>query len=75
MLLLFFLYFLTCLSSIKGNIIRVDEYGYPVTYQARGLIENQKYEFWVSASTSMGEGEPTAVVTQTATTRGVCLYF
>lgn len=51
-------------------MVRVDESGYPVTYEARGLAENQMYEFWVSASTSVGEGEPTSVVAQATNTRG-----
>lgn len=49
---------------ILGHQIRVDEFGYPVTYESRGLLENQKYEYWVSAATSVGEGEPTPVVSQ-----------
>lgn len=53
----------------KNHLVRVDENGRPVTYEARGLSENQKYEFWVTASTSIGEGEPTAVVSQTTNTR------
>lgn len=55
---------------VTGFVIRVDEYGNPVTFEARNLNENQIYEFWVSASTSIGEGEPTAVVAQTTNTRG-----
>lgn len=54
-------------------MVRVDENGYPVTYEARGLAENQMYEFWVSASTSVGEGEPTSVVAQATNTRGKCV--
>lgn len=50
-------------------MVRVDENGKPVTFEARGLSENQMYEFWVSASTSIGEGEPTAVVSQSTNTR------
>ncbi|XP_037893809.1 Down syndrome cell adhesion molecule-like protein Dscam2 isoform X2 [Glossina fuscipes] len=53
----------------KSYMVRVDENGYPVTYEARGLAENQMYEFWVSASTSVGEGEPTSVVAQATNTR------
>lgn len=37
--------------------MRVDENGYPCTFEARNLLENQKYDFWVTASTSVGEGE------------------
>lgn len=55
-------------------MVRVDENGYPVTYEARGLAENQMYEFWVSASTSVGEGEPTSVVAQATNTRGKCVW-
>lgn len=54
-------------------MVRVDEEGYPVTYESRGLIENQMYEFWVSASTSVGEGEPTPVVAEATNTRGIFL--
>lgn len=50
-------------------MVRVDERGYPVTFEARNLVENQKYDFWVTASTSVGEGEPTSLVTQTTNTR------
>ncbi|ALC46292.1 Dscam3, partial [Drosophila busckii] len=53
----------------KTHMVRVDEYGYPVTFEARSLAENQMYEFWVSASTSVGEGEPTSVVAQATNTR------
>ncbi|KAH8408036.1 hypothetical protein KR222_011729 [Zaprionus bogoriensis] len=53
----------------KTHMVRVDEYGYPVTFEARSLAENQMYEFWVSASTSVGEGEPTSVVSQATNTR------
>lgn len=48
----------------KNHQVRVDEQGYPVTFESRGLTENQRYEYWVSASTSIGEGEPTPVVVQ-----------
>ncbi len=49
------------IDFITDNIVRVDENGYPVTFEARNLVENQKYEFWVTASTAVGEGEPTTV--------------
>ncbi|KAI8044848.1 hypothetical protein M5D96_001023 [Drosophila gunungcola] len=51
-------------------MVRVDENGYPVIFEARSLAENQMYEFWVSASTSVGEGEPTSVIAQATNTRG-----
>lgn len=51
-------------------MVRVDENGYPVTFESRSLAENQMYEFWVSASTSVGEGEPTSVIAQATNTRG-----
>ncbi|XP_073816744.1 Down syndrome cell adhesion molecule 3 isoform X3 [Musca autumnalis] len=53
----------------QTHMVRVDESGYPVTHEARSLAENQMYEFWVSASTSVGEGEPTSVVAQATNTR------
>jgi len=51
-------------------MVRVDENGYPVIFESRSLAENQMYEFWVSASTSVGEGEPTSVIAQATNTRG-----
>lgn len=33
-------------------------------FEVRNLKENQLYEFWVSATTSVGEGEPTPIVAQ-----------
>lgn len=56
-------------GQTRSNLVRVDEHGYPVTFETRNLLENQKYDFWVTASTSVGEGEPTTVVTQTTNTR------
>lgn len=53
----------------KTSLVRVDEEGNPTRYEARGLVENRTYEFWVSASTSVGEGEPTAVVSQSTNTK------
>ncbi|XP_043274690.1 Down syndrome cell adhesion molecule-like protein Dscam2 isoform X2 [Venturia canescens] len=40
-----------------------------LTMELRGLTERQLYEFWVSATTGLGEGEPTPIVTQTTNTR------
>lgn len=58
-------------GQAKNVVVRVDEKGNPVTYESRGLKEDQSYDFWVSASTSVGEGEPTSVVTQKTDTRGM----
>lgn len=33
-------------------------------YEVRNLKEQQLYEFWVSATTNIGEGEPTPICTQ-----------
>ncbi|XP_076279934.1 Down syndrome cell adhesion molecule 3 isoform X5 [Lasioglossum baleicum] len=40
-----------------------------LTMELRGLVERQLYEFWVSATTGLGEGEPTPTVSQTTNTR------
>ncbi|XP_047351251.1 Down syndrome cell adhesion molecule-like protein Dscam2 isoform X6 [Vespa velutina] len=40
-----------------------------LTMELRGLVERQLYEFWVSATTGLGEGEATTIVTQTTNTR------
>lgn len=33
-------------------------------FEVRNLKEHQLYEFWVSATTSIGEGEPTPIIAQ-----------
>lgn len=53
----------------QSHMVRVDENGNPRLYESRGLIENQTYDYWVTASTSAGEGEPTSIATQTTTTK------
>lgn len=53
----------------KSYKVNVDELGIPVNFEARGLNENKKYEFWVSAATASGEGEPTVIVSQMTNTR------
>ncbi|KOX68634.1 Down syndrome cell adhesion molecule-like protein Dscam2 [Melipona quadrifasciata] len=40
-----------------------------LTMELRGLVESQLYEFWVSATTGLGEGESTTIVTQTTNTK------
>ncbi|KAL7024043.1 hypothetical protein ACKWTF_012881 [Chironomus riparius] len=56
-------------GQTRSNMVRVDENGFPCTFEARNLLENKKYDFWVTASTSVGEGEPTALITQMTNTR------
>lgn len=53
----------------QSHMVRVDENGKPRIYESRGLIENQTYDYWVTASTSAGEGEPTTIAIQTTTTK------
>lgn len=38
-------------------------------FEVRGLSENNKYDFWVTAATAKGEGDPTQVVSQTTNPR------
>ena len=40
--------------------------------EARRLLENQTYEFWVTASTAVGEGPPSVKVKQRPVSRGEC---
>lgn len=56
-------------GQAQHHMVRVDENGNPRLYESRGLVENQTYDYWVTASTSIGEGEPTSVVSQTTTTK------
>lgn len=39
-------------------------------YEVRRLKEYQRYEFWVSGSTSVGEGSPSPKVSQSPISRG-----
>lgn len=41
-----------------------------MSHEVRGLAEDGNYEFWVSATTGVGEGEPTSIVAQSTNTRG-----
>ncbi|KAJ8980637.1 hypothetical protein NQ317_017933 [Molorchus minor] len=40
-----------------------------LVHEVRNLKEHHLYEFWVSASTSVGEGEPTVIVTESTKSR------
>lgn len=40
-----------------------------LTYEVRSLTEDKIYEFWVSATTSIGEGEPTSIISQSPKSR------
>lgn len=39
-------------------------------YECRRLKEFQRYEFWVTASTSVGDGEPSKKVSKSPVSRG-----
>lgn len=56
-------------GQTQNHIVRVDENGNPRIYESRGLMENRTYDYWVTASTSAGEGEPTSVISQTTKTK------
>lgn len=56
-------------GQAQNHMVRVDDDGNPRIFESRGLIENHSYDYWVTASTSIGEGEPTSVVSQVTTTK------
>ncbi|XP_058830387.1 cell adhesion molecule Dscam2 isoform X2 [Topomyia yanbarensis] len=56
------------IGQTKSYLVRVDGKR-PLHFEVRGLIENRRYDFWVTASTNKGEGDPTSVVSQTTSTR------
>lgn len=73
------------LASCTGCILTVKIYIWPYfqevikevvfgdrdpTFEARRLKEYTSYEFWVTASTRVGEGQPSAKVTQSPVLRG-----
>lgn len=41
-----------------------------MSYEASGLDKKKKYEFWVTASTNIGEGQPSKSVTLSPGSRG-----
>jgi hypothetical protein len=41
-----------------------------LSYQAKNLDSNLKYEFWVTAATTIGEGQPSKKVTVSPSTSG-----
>lgn len=43
---------------------------YQMTYEASGLNKDEKYEFWVTASTNIGEGRPSKPVVLTPNNKG-----
>lgn len=44
--------------------------GQQTVYEAKGIQPGVEYQFWVTASTKIGEGQSSKVVTQIASTRG-----
>lgn len=62
---LFFLLVLqhTSFDVRNGNI--------DLIFEVRSLVELQEYEFWVTASTVVGEGEVTEKITQSPNSRGL----
>lgn len=50
----------------------IDGPGGCLVTEVRGLVELRFYEFWVSASTGPGEGEPTGIVAQGTSVKGTC---
>lgn len=43
-----------------------------LTYEAKGLDTQHRYDFWVTASTNIGEGEASKIVSLTPNDRGNC---
>jgi len=42
-----------------------------MSFEASGLIKQDPYEFWVTASTNIGEGQPTKSIVIAPSTRGI----
>lgn len=42
-----------------------------LTYEATGLDKQRRYDFWVTASTNIGEGEASKIVTLGPSVRGM----
>nr|XP_042900815.1 Down syndrome cell adhesion molecule-like protein Dscam2 [Parasteatoda tepidariorum] len=64
----FTLYWRSLVSGAKNeSVIRVPSNQYQ--YKVSGLPDRSRHEFWITASTARGEGEPTRVVSQTTSSR------
>ena len=46
-----------------------------MSFKASNLKKKERYEFWVTASTIIGEGQPSKSVTQSPSTRGKTSVF
>lgn len=46
-----------------------------MSYEASGLKKKARYEFWVTASTNMGEGQPSKSVSISPSTRGISVIL
>jgi hypothetical protein len=46
-----------------------------LSFEARRLKEFSRYEFWVTACTAVGEGQPSVKVSQSPVSRGNTLIF
>jgi len=42
-----------------------------MSFEASNLIKQDPYEFWVTASTNIGEGQPTKSIVIAPSTRGI----
>ncbi|CAH0562134.1 unnamed protein product [Brassicogethes aeneus] len=51
------------------NVRVEDMTSHGLNYEVRNLVEHQLYEFWISATTGIGEGEPTAIIAQATNSR------
>lgn len=42
-----------------------------IMYTVKSLKEGHLYEFWITATTSTGEGEPSSIITQEPTAKSM----
>lgn len=60
----------SCQFQSKENLRRVSVPSGQLYHEVRNLRSGQRYEFWVTASTSVGEGPPSKRALQTPDTKG-----
>jgi hypothetical protein len=70
---LFVLFLFFFLDQQKGKKQRVP--AFQREYEASGLKPNVAYEFWVTASTVIGEGKKSKAVTQAPNAKGKSTVF
>uniref|UniRef100_T1JAC9 Down syndrome cell adhesion molecule-like protein Dscam2 n=1 Tax=Strigamia maritima TaxID=126957 RepID=T1JAC9_STRMM len=61
--------YIRTIDKDKENTTKMIVSGSQLSYDFKGLVKNHRYEFWVTSSTSIGEGQSTKMVSVTLTSK------